>query len=210
MNCSDTQLVDYWKNPDIDSYSPGKILVVGLTDNAEARLKFEVELKEALEERGFDVAQGNEYKILSLGKKQITNEDLNDLETTLIEEGFDTILLSYVTGSEDKIAYKSDYDGYDETYRRFKEDYLRYQDVFYNPDYYDEYTIFHAETAMYCICPTKDRELLWKGYIQITDPRQIDNTVSQYVNLVLAALEELSLIDSTNISPKPHSEALIN
>ncbi len=24
---------------------------------------------------------------------------------------------------------------------------------------------------MYCICPTKDRELIWKGYINITGPQ---------------------------------------
>ena len=48
---------------------------------------------------------------------------------------------------------------------------------------------------MYCICPTKDRELIWKGYVDIVDPRSIDKTVNDYVDLVIAALEEQALIN---------------
>jgi hypothetical protein len=70
-----------------------------------------------------------------------------------------------------------------------------YQDIFYNPEYYEEYTIYHAETSMYCICPTKDRELIWKGYIDITDPRDIEKTIKDYVRLAIVVLEEEQLIN---------------
>ena len=96
------------------------------------------------------------------------------------------------------IAYKSNYDGYDETYKRFKDDYLRYQDIFYNPDYYDEYKIYKAETSLYCICPTKDRELIWKGNIDIVDPSSVDKTVSDYTRLLVVAMEELQILPKIN------------
>ncbi|WP_411895747.1 hypothetical protein [Winogradskyella sp. A2] len=198
-SCSETQLVEYWKNPEIDNYSPNKVLVVGLTSNEEAGLKFENKLKEALEIRGVETATSTDFNILSSSKDPLNENKLNSLEKTLIEKGFDAILFSKVVGVEDMITYKKDFDGYDETYRRFKEDFLRYQDAFYNEDYYNEYTVYHAETSMYCICPSKERELLWKGYIDITDPREVDKTINQYVNIVVSALEELSLIDPVEI-----------
>jgi hypothetical protein len=210
LNCSETQLVDYWKNPDIQTYSPTKILVVGLTDNTQARMDFEHALKQALEERGFEVAMGSDFKILYSHENKITLDELNQLEMVLIDEGFDTILMSSVIGVDNKIAYKSNYDGFDETYRRFKEDFLRYQDAYYNPDYYEEYTIYHAETSMYCICPTKARELIWKGYVDLTDPREIDKTVYHYVNLVMAALDELELIQQPGLNTTIKSEELVN
>ena len=195
VSCSNTQLIETWKNPDIDTYAPSKVLVVGLTSNIEAKQKFEDQLKEQLEIRGAEVFTSSELFKPSFKTEKLTEDELNVLETDLIRDGFDTILFSKVIGVEDKIAYSKNYDVYDETLQRFKEDYLRYQDVFYNPDYYEEYIVYHAETAMYCICPTKDRELIWKGYVDIVDPRSIDKTVNDYVDLVIAALEEQALIN---------------
>ncbi len=36
-----TQLKDYWKNPDFETYNPKKILVIGMTTDNEARHLFE-------------------------------------------------------------------------------------------------------------------------------------------------------------------------
>ena len=58
---------------------------------------------------------------------------------------------------------------------------------------------------MYCICPTKERELIWKGYIDITDPQSIDETLDDYVKLVILALEEQQLI---NLKKHTHNKDL--
>jgi hypothetical protein len=193
FSCSSTQLVESWKNPNIDTYEPYKVLVVGLTSDEAARQQFEEKLKAELELRGAEV-------VISLtvldnpNKTKITETELDALETKLIEDGFDTILLTKIVGIEDKVAYRKNYKNYDETYRRFKDEYLMHQDIFYNYDYYEEFKIYKAETSMYCICPTKDRELIWKGYINITDPRSIEKTVNDYVKLALTVLEEEQLI----------------
>jgi hypothetical protein len=81
--------------------------------------------------------------------------------------------------------------------------------VFYNPDYYEEFKIYKAETSMYCICPTKDRELIWKGYINITDPRSIEKTVNDYVRLAIVVLEEEQLI-SPLVIKEEKAEDIIN
>jgi len=45
LSCNSIELVENWKNPDIDSYQPYKVLVVGITSNNKARRKFENNLK---------------------------------------------------------------------------------------------------------------------------------------------------------------------
>ncbi|WP_299113970.1 hypothetical protein [uncultured Winogradskyella sp.] len=198
--CTTTQLVDTWKNPDIDTYAPTKVFVVGLTKNIVARQKFENKLKQELQMRGAEVYTSIAVLESSFRTYRLTEEELNTLESNLIADGYDTIIFSKVIGVEDKIAYTKNFDVYDETFVRFKEDYLRYQDIFYNPDYYEEYTIYHAETSMYCICPTKDKELLWKGYIDIVDPQNIDKTVNDYVKLIIATLEQQQLVNPMTLN----------
>jgi hypothetical protein len=194
ISCSSTQLVESWKNPDIATYEPNKVLIVGLTSDQVARQQFENKLKNELQLRGYEAAMSSDIFKNSLNTVRMTEAELDDLENQLVADDFDTILLTKIIGVDDKIAYRKNYSGYDETYRKFKEDYLMYQDIYYNPDYYDDYVIYHAETSMYCICQTKDRELLWKGYINITDPRSIEKTVNEYATLVLIALEEEHII----------------
>lgn len=204
--CNSTQLVETWKNPEITTYTPSKVLVVGLTANIEARQKFETKLKDELKMRGAEAVSSLDI----FNTEKMTEIELKELEYDLINDGFDTILFSKVIGVEDKIVYKNDYDGYDETYRKFSEDYLKYQDVFYNPDYYTEFKVYHAETSMFCICPTKDRELIWKGYIDIVDPESTDKTIDNYVNLVIAVLEEEQLVSLKILIDDEADEELIN
>ncbi|KAB8154968.1 hypothetical protein EZY14_003550 [Kordia sp. TARA_039_SRF] len=208
--CTSTQLVDQWKNPDIDVYEPQKVLIVGLTSNVEARQKFEQKLKEELEARGSEAVTSLTIFNPAMQPEKLTEDELKAIENSLIEDGFDTILLTKIIGVEDKIAYKKNYDDYDETYRKFRSEYLMYQDIYYNPDYYNEYKVYHSETSMYCICPTKDRELLWKGYIDIVDPTSIKKSVTDYVYMALAVLENEQLIKPKTTRKKENTEELIN
>ncbi len=209
VSCNSTQLVDTWKNPDISSYAPSKVFIVGLTSNIEARQKFETELKDALEIRGIEAMRSLDVPNLSFKSQEMTRPEMDELETTLQNDGFDTVLFSKIIGIENKITYKKNYDGYDETYKKFGDDFLKYQDIYYNPDYYDEYSIYHAETTMHCICPKKERSLIWKGYIDILDPRTYDKTITNYVNLVVAVLEEYQLISPFSLNEEKTEEDVI-
>jgi hypothetical protein len=209
VSCSSTQLVDSWKNPDIDFYEPNKLIIIGLTSDVAAREQFENKLKHEFMLRGYEAVRSLDVLGSALKTEKMTEADLNALENQFIADGFDTILLTKIIGVEDKIAYRENYKGYDETYRKFKEDYLMYQDIYYNPDYYENYVIYNAETSMYCICQTKDRELIWKGYINITDPRSVEKTVNDYVNLALIVLEEEQLIQP-KVIVKPLEQQAVN
>jgi len=194
MSCTSTSLVDFWKNPDIDSYNVNKVLIVGISPNIASRQKFEQKMKQELEQRGVEAIASYELLDPSFGQEAKTEAQLTNLEDQLLEDGFDTIFLTKIIGVENKVAYKSKNDFYNESYRNFNEDFFNNQEIYHKPEYYDIYTVYHAETSMYCICPTKERELIWKGYIDIIDPHSTDETVKDYINLITAVLEEQLLI----------------
>lgn len=210
VSCNSTQLVESWKNPEITTYAPSKVFIVGLTSNLQARQKFETELKNALKIRGIEAVRSLDVSEVSFKTQEMVQSEMDNLETFLQNDGFDTVLLSKIIGIENRIEYKENYDGYDETYKKFGEDFLRYQDIYYNPDYYNEYSIYHAETTMHCICPAKERTLVWKGYIDILDPKTNDKTINNYVNLVIAVLEEYQLITPFGLSEESSQEHVIN
>ena len=190
VGCSTTDLVDNWKNPDIDTYEATKVLIVGMTTNAEARKAFEDRLRKEYQSR--DIIAVSSYKYFNNEKK--TEDDLSKIENRLLADGFDTILFSKIIGSENKQRLSKSYKDIDNTYRRFKDDYYDNQDIYYNPEYYEQYPVYHAEASLYCICTTKARELIWKGFIDITDPTDIKETVDDYVKLMVFILEENDLL----------------
>jgi len=71
---------------------------------------------------------------------------------------------------------------------------IGHQGIYYDTNYYDNFTVYHAETSLYCICGGKERALIWRGSIDITDPKNIEKTVDDYVKLVVIAMEEQDLI----------------
>lgn len=123
-SCTDVELVDNWKNPDISIYSPKKVLLVGMTPNLKARQQFEEQLRDEYTSRGIEAVMSLELFEPSFTSEKKTEEELKALENNLVNDGFDTVLFTKVVGVEDKIEYKKNYDGYDSTYRKFREDYL--------------------------------------------------------------------------------------
>jgi len=199
MNCSTTQLVDTWRNPEVPEYSSDKILIVGMTADKKSRRRFEKKLKEAYESRGIQAVMSLDVFDESLTEGEKSEEELKELEDDLIADGFDSILFSKVVGVDDEMAYLSTYKDLDRDYRNFRDDYYTNQDIYYNPEYYVKYKVYHAETSLYCMCPTDDIELVWKGYIDIVDPDSVKKTVDDYVHLVMYALEQEQLLNKKMI-----------
>jgi hypothetical protein len=195
-NCSSSKIVENWKNPNIDFYEPHKVLIVGMTPNTEARLQFENQIKEEYENRGIEATISLDLFEPTFITEKKSEAELKQIENTLIENGYDTVLFTKIVGVEDKVAYYKNYGSNNGTYKKFNEDYIENQDIYYNTDYYENYKVFHAETSLYCLCPTKDRELIWKGFIDITNPETVDKTVTDYVELLLFVLEEQHLIET--------------
>jgi len=193
--CDSVEIIDSWKNPDIETFESTKILIVGITSNIEARRKFERKLKEEYELRGVEAAMSLDLFEPTFTTEKKSAQELKIIEGILVANGFNSILFTKIIGVEDLVKYKENFDNYENTYRKFKDEYLKYQDIYYNPEYYDEYTVYHTETSLYCICTTKDIDLIWKGNLDISDPFSMESTVSEYVNLLILTLENQQVIN---------------
>ena len=194
MGCSSTELVDSWKNPEIVIFDANKVLVVGMTSNLKGQEDFETKMKRQFTKRDVEAMRSIDLFDVGFTDSERSEEELDDVEQSLLDKDFDAILFTKILGSEDKQTFRKSMADLDSYYGTFKEDYISHQDIYYDENYYDEYKVYRAETSLYCICVGKERQLIWRGIIDITDPSNIKNTVDDYIKLVVFALEEQDLI----------------
>ncbi len=194
LGCSTAELVDSWKNPEVVVFDAYKVLVVGMTPNEEGRELFETKMKRELTRSGVAAMRSIDLFDVEFTNSPRTEEELNAVEQQLLEKDFDAILFTKVLGSESRQSFArrmADIEGYE---YEFQEDYLSHQDIYFEDNYYDEFTVYHAETSLYCICVGKERRLIWRGAIDITDPINIRKTVDDYIRLLVVAMTEEDVI----------------
>ena len=194
MGCSSVSLVENWKNPDIVLFDANKVLVVGMTNNLEARKSFESKLKKEFDKRGVEAMRSLDVFDINFTNSKKSEEELDNFEQSLLDKDFDAILFTKITGSEDRQSFMSTISKWDNYQGRFNDDYLRHQEIYYDDEYYETFTVYHAQTTLYCICEGKERAMIWRGSIDITDPQNVEKSVKDYIKLVVTAMEEQDLI----------------
>ncbi len=192
--CSSAELVENWKNPDIVIFDASKVLIVGLTHNEDARVEYETKLRDQFEARGVEAMRSIDVFDVDFTSAERSEEELSDVEQQLLDKDFDAILFSKIIGVENIENHRKLLTNIDRYTGGFEEDYINNQRIYYEPDEYGTFPVYHAETSLYCICPGKDMELIWRGGIDISDPVDIEETIDDYIKLVIMAMEDQDLI----------------
>ena len=199
VGCSSISLVENWKNPDIVLFNANKVLLVGMTQSEETREDFESQLKKEFTNRNVEAWRSIDVFDLSLTNSRKTDKELDEVEQSLLDKDFDAILLTKVTGSENRENFMKSISRWDDHQSRFNDDYLEHQGIYYDDDYYEKFTVYHAETTLYCICEGKERAMIWRGVIDIADPNNVEKAIKDYIKLVITALEEQDLIFTSQV-----------
>lgn len=192
--CSSTSLIENWKDPDTVIFHANKVLLVGMTQNEEARTDFEQKLQKEFEKRDVEAWKSLDVFDVAFTDSKKTQEELDLVEQSLLDKGFDAILFTKITGSENRENFMKSVSRWDSGQSRFNDDYLEHQDIYFDNSYYEKFKIYFAETTLYCICEGKERAMIWRGIIEISDPNNVNKAINDYIKLVVTALEEQDLI----------------
>ena len=194
LSCSSTKMIDQWKSQDIAVYQGNKVLIIGITPNLDSRKIYEQRLASTLDKKGVNAVKSIDFFEKSFTEAKKSQEQLNEIENQLLEAGFDTVLFTTVTGSENKVTAIQSFKDMNSTIGSFMDYYYNNQHVFYQEYSRDIYQIYHTETALYCLCPGKERELIWKGSIDIVDPQKVERSVADYVRVLTKELKKHKLL----------------
>ncbi|WP_298327544.1 hypothetical protein [uncultured Dokdonia sp.] len=194
QSCNSSELIENWKNPDIDVFQAEKVLVLAMTSDVKNRKLFEKRLVDLLKDKGVNAVGSDAFFNPEFTSRPRTEEELGDLERAMLSEGFDAILVSKVLGAEDKVTLVQSYRNWDKSVNGFEDDYYAHQGIYAEDEEMQKYTVYHAESALYCVCPTKEREIIWKGSIDVTEPDNDRKAIKDYISMLVWALEEQELL----------------
>lgn len=193
-NCSSTKLAGSWRNANYANYTPKKVLILGVSQNLTARKIFEEELAKELSLRG--IQSGMAYDIFPVS---FTNSQQSEIQIqreidTILNLGYDSVLISAVKGVDEKVTYDRSYGTV--YYRgRFNRYYYTYQDIYYTPYYYEKYKVYHIESSLFDLETQLDKtSLIWTASFDLVDPYDIENSVQGYIKGLLKNLEKEGLI----------------
>lgn len=194
IGCSSTRLVSSWKNSDTPDFKTDKILVVGMTQNLNARSLFEEKLRSQLFLRDINAIKSLEVFTPEFTHSRKTEEDIIESVKVLKQKGFDAILVTAVKGAEIKKVRHKEYYDFNYRFNSYRNYYFMHQDIYYQPGYYEEYKVYHVESSLYSITSDAERTLVWTGSIDIIDPSKVHNTVIGFVDRIIKSLEKEQLI----------------
>ncbi|KAA2219861.1 DUF2207 domain-containing protein [Maribacter flavus] len=194
MGCSSTSLIENWKDPDTVLFNANKVLLVGMTQNKEAQNAFEGQLQKEFEKRDVEAWKSLDVFDVTFTNSKKSEEELDKVEQSLLDKGFDAILFTKITGSENRENFLKSMSRWEDGQVRFNDDYLEHQGIYFDEAYYENFKVYFAETTLYCICEGKERAMIWRGIIEIMDPSNVNKAIKDYVNLVVTALEKQDLL----------------
>lgn len=197
--CSSVRLESSEKNPDIVLFHASKLLVVGMSSDTASREAFESRMQNAFQSQGVETVRSIDLFDVAFTHSERSEEELDRFERELLDKDFDAILFTKVVGTETRASLRKKIREVGESYDRFREDYLLHQGIYYDRSYYELATDYFTETSLYCICEGKKRNLIWRAGIEISNPRDIDKVVKDYVEVLLAEMENLQLIIGTEV-----------
>jgi hypothetical protein len=180
--CLATEVTSTWKDPSYQG-SPKKILVYSLLKSRMQRRVMEDEFVAHFKYRGINAVPG--YEVFP-GDELATKEVLKE---KLISEGFDTLLLSRVTGTRKEQAYVPTYT-YQPSYT-----YPSYYSAGYSATYSSSYMVedYYAttETSLFDVASEK---MIWSGAgdTWINDKEQ--KIIKDYVALMMEAIRKSKVV----------------
>lgn len=192
--CATIKMIDTYKNPDHVVFTAYKVLLVGMTPNEEIRIAFETKLKNEFEKRNVEVMRSIDLFDVEFTVTTKTMDELDAVEQQLIDKDFDAVLVTKVLGAENKQTLKRSMAEWASYKGNFSDDYVQNQGIYNDSDYFDAFKVYHTETSLYCICQDKERFLVWRGSIDITDPKNQEQSMNEYVKLVVNSMESQDVI----------------
>ncbi|MDC8001345.1 hypothetical protein POV26_09865 [Aequorivita todarodis] len=192
-SCSSSRLVDEYINAESPNFQANKVLVVGLTPNGGLQRQFEYSLVNALEAENVNAIKSVDYFEEPVNEIDQSEENLANLEKQLMDAGFDAVLFSKVTGQESKVTIGQSYRNLAKSFESFS-DYYNENKPVYGSSQIEDYPVYNTETSLYCLCPGKDRDLIWRGKIDIVDPPGAASTIRDYVKKLVKTLKKNNLL----------------
>ncbi len=153
------------------TFLPKKIVIIGLTDNIEARRTFETKMKEKLTAYDIDAYESIEVSTMLFTEINKAEQELNELIGIIAKIDFDSFMITAVTRVDEKE---------DTTGGRL-----------------GNYKIYHLETDIYTFEEEKI-SLLWGLCLDIYDYQLVQLKIEDYVDAIVLQMQNERIVPKSD------------
>ncbi|WP_152973878.1 hypothetical protein [Zhouia amylolytica] len=197
FGCSSVKMTGSWRNESYREYTPKKVLIIGVTPNLTAQRMFEDKLANEFRSRGVLASTSTLIFPERFIENKQSEAQIQEEIQNLLDRKFDAILVSAVKGIDERQAYSEGYAKTDYYWRRFRGYYFVYQDIYYNPGYYEKYKVYHIESSLFSLNEESgESSLVWVANFDMVDPQDLGSSVNDYVESMVKALEKEGILVS--------------
>ena len=183
MACAGTKLTQTW----VDEAHRGKpvsdILVIAITYKEEVRHSYEDKFVAQLKALGIDAVSSADVIPISADLKLEKDQILNVVKN--FEN--DAVIITHVGGVEEKETYSPS----TKNYTGFYGYYDGLHTLQSSPGFYTSHTLVLLVTNLYDV---ETEKLIWSGQSETKDPRSIDQTIDDVINLVIKDMQKKGLL----------------
>ena len=194
VGCSSATLVHQYKDAEVMSFKANKVLVIGISVNEDLRRIYEQKMIEALQEEHVLAVESIDFLEESFTDNKKSYLQLNEIEIKLLESGFDAILLTTITGRDTRVSLINAYRNFEVNYQTFENYYYDNQNIYFQEPLEQEYEVITTQTSLFCICPEKEREILWHCTIEIVKEDKLKRNINDYIAVLFKKLKENNLL----------------
>lgn len=194
VSCSNTELVENWKNPETETFTAQKVLVLAMSNDQENRTVFEQRLVEKLIKKGISATDSKGFFGQHFHERPYTVDELIKIENELSTAGYDAILVSKVKKAENKVSLVQGYRNYKKSFGSFSDDYYANQGLYEAVKDEEYYTVYHAVSTLYCICTDKDSKEIWRTAINVTSQSNDKKAIKDYIKMLLRSLQDQEIL----------------
>jgi hypothetical protein len=203
-SCSNTKVLASWKADYASDIRDNNVLVITRTDNTQARVAFENEIKDALNSEGIKATSS--FTVLPENIKltqEPTDESKEAFKSFMDSEGYDAVVLSVIKDQEETTKTYTDGGYYaGATTPFYRPYYLGFYSYYYHPltlastGVYVEpssttytYKTYVLETVAYDLTKEDGKKLIAVVTSKIENPQDISRNAEVYTKKIAKALK---------------------
>lgn len=194
ISCADSQLVEQWRNPEIESFTAQKVLVLAVSNDQENVKIFEDRLVKQLQEKGINAYNSTVFFKDGVPEEPVDEKEKQTIEKELLLAGYDAVLVSKVIGAQDKSVLIEKRLDIARSYDSFGADYYSSQDLYCQKDRLENYTVYHAQSVLYCVCPDRTNKTIWRASIDVNKLDTEKKAIKDYIKMLIRTLEDQDIL----------------
>ncbi|WP_299187812.1 hypothetical protein [uncultured Aquimarina sp.] len=182
-SCSSVRITDSWRNLEVPEIKGKKVMVVSKTDDQTARVRFEKDLVENLNKKGYQSIESYIVFPNSSPTKELSKSETMEIKDKLKKNGIDIVIVTILKHSEEYTKTTSKNNSFYTVYPSYYglgyyRGFYRYYGTIYV--YSDPVTVltenvkkYTLETVVYDLTQPKEKQLLSVITTEIDDPQTL-------------------------------------